>query len=94
MAITVATRQLTGFDLKAERVRVGLRAADVARLLEVSRPRITAIESLHRVRPELAKRYLDALGSKDPSTHQLVAPPTKDARRRADARDGERGTRR
>ena len=62
MAITPSHRPIaSGFDLKAERVRHGLRAFDVAVRLGVSRVRVTNIEALHRVRPGLADRYLAAL---------------------------------
>ena len=53
--------QLRGPDLKAERVRRGLRGADVAVRMGYSHQRIYQIEQLWRVPPELAARYLAAL---------------------------------
>jgi transcriptional regulator with XRE-family HTH domain len=61
--MAIAVQIETGRDLAAERVRRNLRAADVAARMGVSRQRITNIEQLHRVRPQLAERYLKALES-------------------------------
>lgn len=67
MSIAVATppRVLTGRDLAAERVRRSVRAVELAARLKVSRQRISNIEQLHRVRPELVERYLSALEQAD-----------------------------
>jgi DNA-binding transcriptional regulator YiaG len=54
-------KHLTGRDLAAERVRLSLRALDVAVRMGVSRQRVTNIEQLHRVPEELADRYLGVL---------------------------------
>jgi transcriptional regulator with XRE-family HTH domain len=51
-----------GWTLKGERVARGLRAADVAARLRITRSRVTTIENQIRVSPDLAKRYRDALG--------------------------------
>ena len=56
-----AGRQKSGRDLAAERVRRSVRAIRLAERMGVSRQRVTAIEQLHRVRPELVARYFEAL---------------------------------
>lgn len=48
-------------------MRLGLRAVDVAGVLDVSRARVAAIEAVYRVRPETAARYLAALIALDNS---------------------------
>lgn len=62
-----ATR--TGLDLKAERVRRGLRQADLAQLLGVSRRRVATIEGQHKVPPALANRYFGALNQTESESH-------------------------
>lgn len=61
MATAEATGPKTGRDLAAERVRRSVRAVRLAEQMRVSRQRVTAIEHLHRVRPELVDRYFAAL---------------------------------
>ncbi len=67
MAVQVHSRRAwSGRDLAAERVRRGLRMVDVAERIQpkVGKSRISAIERLWRVRPELAERYLRALSAR------------------------------
>jgi hypothetical protein len=56
-------QEVRGPDLRAERVRRGLRGADVAERMRppVSHQRIYQIESLWRVPREMVDRYLKAL---------------------------------
>ena len=56
------TQEVRGPDLRAERVRRGLRGADVAERMQLSHQRIYQIEQLWRVPRETAERYLKALG--------------------------------
>lgn len=51
----------TGMDLKLERVKARVTAQRLARTLDVSRQRISAIEALAVVHEDLASRYRDAL---------------------------------
>lgn len=74
MAISVSNRPFTGRDLMAERVRLSLRAADVAHRMGVSRQRVTNIEQLHRVHPALAERYLRALEAENRTTDVPTTP--------------------
>lgn len=53
----------TGMDLKIERVRARVTAQRLGEVLDVSRQRISAIEALAVVNPDLATRYRDALVS-------------------------------
>jgi DNA-binding XRE family transcriptional regulator len=53
----------TGMDLKVERVRARATAQRLADVLDVSRQRISGIEALAVVHPDLAERYRDALAS-------------------------------
>lgn len=56
---------LSGRDLRAERVRRGLRAEDVAQLMGVSRSRVSLIEALLAVPSRSVDRYVSALASVD-----------------------------
>lgn len=51
----------TGMDLKVERVRARVTAQRLGETLEVSRQRVSAIEALAVVNPDLADRYREAL---------------------------------
>lgn len=53
----------TGMDLKVERVKARVTAQRLARELEVSRQRISAIEALAVVNDDLVARYRAALVS-------------------------------
>lgn len=53
--------RLTGRDLAAERVRAGLRQADVAAAAGFSRGRASQLEALRLVTDAAAERYLDAI---------------------------------
>jgi len=62
MAIVTPTRRVeSGLALKLARIRAGVRGLDMAARMGVGHSRISAIEKLPRVRPELARRYLAAL---------------------------------
>lgn len=52
-----------GWDLKAERVRVGLTQASLARRLGVSKRRVGTVENMIRPPDEFARRYLAALAT-------------------------------
>ena len=52
---------LTGRDLAAERVRAGLRQADIAAVLGISHTRIAQVEWKLRPSPEFVTRYLAAI---------------------------------
>jgi transcriptional regulator with XRE-family HTH domain len=54
---------LSGRDLRAERVRLGLTQADVAHRLGVSYQRVGSAERSISVAPGFAARYLAALGA-------------------------------
>lgn len=54
-------QEVKGPDLRAERVRRGLRGADVAERMQLSHQRIYQIEQLWRVPREIAERYLRAI---------------------------------
>ena len=54
-----------GRDLKAERVRVGLTQAQLARRLGVSQQRVSAVENMIRPSGTFARRYLEAIGAGD-----------------------------
>lgn len=52
----------SGLALKLKRLKAGARVRDVASVMCVRDQRVCQIEALYRVRPELASRYLAALG--------------------------------
>ena len=54
-------QEYRGPDLRAERVRRGLRGVDVATRMGLSHQRISQVEQLWRVPQELVDRYLKAL---------------------------------
>jgi transcriptional regulator with XRE-family HTH domain len=63
MQETANTQRLwTGRDLAAERIRQGLRQADLAESLGVSGSRVAGIEATWRPAPAVVRRYLAALG--------------------------------
>lgn len=51
----------TGRVLRDQRLRQGVRGADVARRMGVTRQRVYAIEQLALPNASVARRYLDAL---------------------------------
>jgi transcriptional regulator with XRE-family HTH domain len=57
-------QQLTGLDLKIERVRAGVQVKEVAEAMGISSSRVSRIESPdHKVTPRMLARYRAALGT-------------------------------
>jgi transcriptional regulator with XRE-family HTH domain len=69
--------QLTGRDLRAERVRQGLTQAELASRLGVTSQRIGNAERSITVTTAFAARYFDALGV-DGSSHETTLPTALD----------------
>ncbi len=54
-------QEVSGLDLRVERIRHELRGADVAARMGISHQRVYQLEQMRRVPRELAERYLRAL---------------------------------
>jgi len=66
---------VTGLDLRAARVRRGLRAEDLARALSLSPTRVREYERYARPSKEFVERYFKALVSAQRETGLAVSAP-------------------
>lgn len=66
---------LNGRDLKAERVRLGIYQKDLAARMGVSADKLSRLEDSARPKPDLVRRYQEALASLSelPSTGESPA---------------------